>query len=307
MSTIIHCTSCQSRLTFPENLAGSDVRCPRCQAVFRMPAAGAVEEFTPRPTAPPAALRGPDDFRDLDETLPMDRSQLPEELPGKLRSALATIGLGCTILASLVVVIVAGVILSIDDPFPDAAYFPGPGTVRRVDFLDVLDLAGIVATVVKLAALVLLLVWFYNAHSNLRHLGVRRLEYTPGWAVGYFFVPILCFFRPYQVAQEIFRASSPEVPLQRPTAWRLTSCSPVIGWWWGLTLLEALLGGCGGMSQPLNSRQALLDPQLRSAIGMSLLSMAVALLGMLMIRQVRRRQLQRFAKIVHAGSPDASE
>ncbi len=76
MAEIIHCPQCQRRVQVPEELAGQQVKCPSCAAVFTAELAeqappGAVREDPPRPAPPtyelahdepPAA--GPDDFRD---------------------------------------------------------------------------------------------------------------------------------------------------------------------------------------------------------------------------------------------------
>src|SRR6185503_6280418 len=40
--------------------------------------------------------------------------------------------------------------------------------------------------------------WIYRAHQNLPELGVRHLNFTPGWAVGCLFVPIVNLWAPYQ-------------------------------------------------------------------------------------------------------------
>lgn len=37
--------------------------------------------------------------------------------------------------------------------------------------------------------------WIYRAHANLFAAGYQGLEYTPGWSVGWFFVPIASLFR----------------------------------------------------------------------------------------------------------------
>lgn len=72
-------------------------------------------------------------------------------------------------------------------------------------------LAGAVALVgfaVQVAAAVAFCRWFYRAYANLPALGERHPRFTPGWAIGYFFIPVLNLFRPYQAAKEIWAAST---------------------------------------------------------------------------------------------------
>ncbi len=86
---------------------------------------------------------------------------------------------------------------------------------------------------------ILFLMWFHRAHRNLPSLGVTNLRFTPRWAVGCFFVPIISLVRPFQVAREIWNASDPEST--DPRSWRNLATPAVVGWWWGMFLATAIL------------------------------------------------------------------
>ncbi len=68
-------------------------------------------------------------------------------------------------------------------------------------------LIAIGALLLYLVTAVVFGVWIVRAHKNLRALGIPNLTYTPGWAFGWFFIPILNFFRPYQAMKELWQAS----------------------------------------------------------------------------------------------------
>src|SRR5262249_9733732 len=108
-----------------------------------------------------------------------------------------------------------------------------------VHLLRLLDLAY---WALFLTAGVAWLVWFYQAHKNLPGLGAQGLRSSPGWAVGSFFVPILALFWPYQVAQEIYKASSPDAWLEDGFAWRDEPRSYLIGFWWLFWLVWVVVG-----------------------------------------------------------------
>lgn len=78
--------------------------------------------------------------------------------------------------------------------------------------------------------------WIVLAHRNLPALGARHLEFTPGWAVGWFFVPIANFWKPYQAMRSLWQnsrdAARPDI---QDTTWVL----PV---WWGLWIISLVLG-----------------------------------------------------------------
>ena len=93
---------------------------------------------------------------------------------------------------------------------------------------------------VYVVAAIAFCMWIYRANKNLPALGARHLKYSPGWAVGWFFVPIFSFFRPFQVVTEIWKASSPKVTDDR--SWQDNPSTPLIGWWWALFLISAVVG-----------------------------------------------------------------
>jgi hypothetical protein len=73
--------------------------------------------------------------------------------------------------------------------------------------------------------------WIYRAYKNIQGFGAEGLRFSPGWAVGYYFIPILSLVRPVQVMSEIWRASDdPRNWPRRPGSW-------VIASWWTLFLL----------------------------------------------------------------------
>lgn len=93
-------------------------------------------------------------------------------------------------------------------------------------------LTGSVALVgfaVQVATAVAFCRWFYRAYANLPALGERTPRFTPGWAIGYFFIPFLNLFRPYQAAKEIWAAST-------------RSPHGLLVAWWALWLLANFAG-----------------------------------------------------------------
>ncbi len=95
---------------------------------------------------------------------------------------------------------------------------------------------GYLHLVLLVPAAIIFLLWIHRAHKNLPALGAQRLEYTPGWAVGWFFVPIFAWFRPFQVVTEIWKASAPAVGHEED--WQEAPTSSLISWWWALWLIS---------------------------------------------------------------------
>ena len=80
---------------------------------------------------------------------------------------------------------------------------------------------------------VIVCMFMYRANANARALGAINLENNPGWCIGYWFIPILNWFKPYQCMNEIHKASS------RPDgrAWKMATPHPLMGAWWACWLI----------------------------------------------------------------------
>ncbi len=90
---------------------------------------------------------------------------------------------------------------------------------------------------------ILFLVWLHRVYQNLPVLGAKQLRFTPGSAIGWWFIPFINLVRPYQIVQEAWKASDPNIDLTDPYAWHKAPGSPLIGWWWGSFLFMSWTGG----------------------------------------------------------------
>ena len=86
-------------------------------------------------------------------------------------------------------------------------------------------------------------VWFHRAYWNLPRVGIARLRYGTGWAVGAWFVPILNLFRPKGIADDIWRGSDESLPVTSPLPVRRVPLTFTL--WWATFVLSALLAGVG--------------------------------------------------------------
>jgi hypothetical protein len=69
--------------------------------------------------------------------------------------------------------------------------------------------------------------WTYLVARNVAALG-GHLSVAPGWAVGYYFVPILSMWRPYSVMAEVWDASDPD---PRAATYAPRSHALLLFWW----------------------------------------------------------------------------
>lgn len=94
---------------------------------------------------------------------------------------------------------------------------------------------------------VLFLIWTHNAALNVRAFGQEGLAFTPGWCVGWWFVPVASMWKPYQALKEIWRASDPEtVGTESRHAWQLRETPGRFALWWSSYLGSGFIGAAGG-------------------------------------------------------------
>lgn len=97
----------------------------------------------------------------------------------------------------------------------------------------------LVATV-SFAVLVITIIpfgmWIVRAQKNARALGAKGFTISPGWALGYFFVPIINLIRPYQAMCELWRGS------HSPESGASGSPPALVGAWWGVWIIGGIVG-----------------------------------------------------------------
>jgi hypothetical protein len=98
---------------------------------------------------------------------------------------------------------------------------------------------GLVMLAVLITAIVFWMMWVHRTYRNLRPLGASGLRYSPGWAVGYYFIPIMNLFRPIQVMSETWRASDPRHT--GGTDWQWRGAPALLAWWWVFHLISGIL------------------------------------------------------------------
>lgn len=184
-----------------------------------------------------------------------------------------------------------GVIADIQSGHVDLAAANASDTRQRA--------AGILQLVALVLTAVAFLFWFRQAYRNLPSLGVRKLRFKPGWAVGAWFVPFVNLVRPKAIANDIWRASDPEREPQG-MRWIEWPVSPLLHWWWGLWLLAGFVQRVASRSSNRDDLSAQESADLADAAGLGL-GIVAAVLAILVVRRVTDRQ--RAALAARAPTP----
>ena len=155
---------------------------------------------------------------------------------------------------------------------------------------------GITILVLFVVTGIVWLVWQHQSQTNLRTTGIRSLHFTPGWAVGWWFIPIANFWKPFQAMRELFKASA------GGDRWWEVPTPALVGWWWAGWIAFNLMDGLAStfFSGDEVSVRAYITGD-RFSIAGDLLSTATAILAILVVREVIRRQAALRSPPVFAG------
>jgi len=143
---------------------------------------------------------------------------------------------------------------------------------------------------VFLATAVLFLAWVYRAHKNLKALGATDLKYSPGWAIGGFFVPFLNLVRPYQVVTEIWNASASQRRSPLGGAWKQEESSWFIGLWWSAWLLAGVFDSLGVFMVIGSNQSDQLSVATRFLVVSDVVNAASAALAIMVVLKINARQ-----------------
>jgi Domain of unknown function (DUF4328) len=145
--------------------------------------------------------------------------------------------------------------------------------------------------------------WQHRAQSNLRDVGTGDLRFTPGWAVGWWFVPVASLWMPYLTVRELLRASEPSV-----RDWRQARTGSLPGLWWAAWIVASILTAIG-RAYPDDTPGQFLASSRVFAVELIVLLVAGGL-AIVLVRRIDGRQMalhRRLAATIGADQAPAAE
>lgn len=126
--------------------------------------------------------------------------------------------------------------------------------------------------------------WIVLAHRNLDALGASYLEFRPGWALGWFFIPIANLWKPYQAMRSLWQSSH---DIHRPESQDTTWVLPI---WWALWIVSTIVSN--GLTN--YSRHASTVTEWQSITAMEILvracNLGLCLVAALMVTRIWKAQ-----------------
>jgi len=206
--------------------------------------------------------------------------------------SLITIGLfGSLVLCGISHILFSVVMIA----FPDAQMDLGDGDQMHFG-LAFIGLVAILEILLRIATIIFFLIWEYRAFSNLSALKARDLEFSPGWAVGWWFIPFANLVKPFQAVRELWNESDSD--FDEETGFLNTSpgTPEIVGFWWAAFLLSNISSRLVDATIDSNSgNPSATFPFVLLVAG--ILQIVAAALAIVIVKNITQRQENRFAKI----------
>ena len=169
-------------------------------------------------------------------------------------------------------------------------------SARVSDFSTYLAIAYFIQFALLIATAVAFISWLHRVYKNTRGLGAYDVRFAEGWAVGGWFVPILWYWRPKQIINDVWRASDPGLGVYaHQREWDGKPVPALFLLWWlaynAWNFVSNIAGRAAWNAESLDAD--------RTATIVSMVSgpvlIAAALLGARVVRMTTGRQNERAA------------
>jgi len=144
---------------------------------------------------------------------------------------------------------------------------------------------GLFQAGVAITTIILFSMWIYRANFNARTLGAQNMKFTPGWSVGYYFIPFLNIWRPYQAMKEIWKAS------KNPTSWEGEERGSILPWWWFFFLIASMLGNASFRTTMSAKEIHELITSTGITIASDVVSIPATIIALILVGQIHEMQM----------------
>jgi hypothetical protein len=222
----------------------------------------------------------------------------PPSLRYAHRSFSSVNGLGTAVSILICVVALAQAVLAASDWYTYKVvkdYVEGP--VKDPDRLDRADQFWNLAVdgflLALLAAGVVFIVWLWRARGNAELFCYGQHRRGRGWVIGGWFCPVVNFWFPKQIVDDVIAASDPRTPPLFPDLRRIPRHGLVLAWWliWVATVVRGPVGNPDLASDVQDVSDRALGASV-STLGV-VLTAVCAVLAIRVVRLVNRLQMSR--------------
>jgi hypothetical protein len=160
---------------------------------------------------------------------------------------------------------------------------------------------GMLRVFLGLATMASWFAWLHAVYKNLHHVGSRTTRFTSGWVIGYWFIPFVNPYRPYQIMRELWgrsreRNETLDYDFDAPAG------SSLLVGWWSVWILSGILGRISFRQSMAADDLASFITSTRSEMWSDVTSILAAVLAFAIVRQIDTLQRD-WPKKLFFGAP----
>lgn len=155
--------------------------------------------------------------------------------------------------------------------------------------MESLYLAVLLAnTLVSLTTVVIFAMWIYRAAANVVAAGIAGFDFTPGWAVGWYFIPFANLVQPFRAMRQIWNAS-------HAGGSDLDRGDPILTLWWTVWLASNITANISIQMSFRAASVEMVNASLYLGAISSVLSLVLFVVGMRLVERITDAQRDRLS------------
>jgi len=160
---------------------------------------------------------------------------------------------------------------------------PDPSPMEQLYLVTLL-----VNTLVALTTIVFFAMWIYRAAANIVAADIPGFDFTPGWAVGWYFVPFANLVQPFLAMRQIWNAS-------HAGGSDLDRGDPILTLWWTTWLTSNIAANISMQIAWRSTSPEMYQASLYLGIVSSVLSLVLFVVGMRLVERITEAQRDRLS------------
>lgn len=146
----------------------------------------------------------------------------------------------------------------------------------------------LVSSLLAIITVVLFAMWIYRAAANIVAAKVTGFDFTPGWAVGWYFVPFANLVQPFLAMRQIWNAS-------HAGSSDLDRGDPILTLWWTAWLTSNITANISMQLVWRSTSAEMYEVSLYLGIASSILDLVLFVVGMRLIERIAEAQRDRLS------------
>ncbi len=160
---------------------------------------------------------------------------------------------------------------------------PDPSSIEHL-YLAVL----LGSSLLNIITVIIFAMWIYRAAANVIAAIITGFDFTPGWAVGWYFVPFANLVQPFLAMRQIWNAS-------HFGGSDLDRGDPILTLWWTAWLTSNITANISMQLAWRSTSADMYDVSLYLGIASSILSLVLVVVGMRLVERITEAQRDRLS------------